>query len=416
MTPAAAGVREGSLVNRYEIPVVAARLERELDDPVGVRVANLAISLYLPESSETSTARAYHELPDPPFFVQFPLRILRGEALVVVVVARDHNLGVVCIERIPDRLGVARFTPVLDARAVAGVVEVGQGALRTVGRKVPLEPLDHRVAKTTARDASVSLRRAVALPCVQRHYVPLSKVVRVASPVALGCNRPEVVEVAPPVLRGGAAHVLVVAWGGLGAGLLCPPGILVVALEILDAPRFVGIVSDRKDRARDSFQELGRGRVVVVFPTRYIARSNQDWIAFYGHHQLRLMGALPPVELGEVRGAGAQGEAVGSVAVHDARDVVLHPGAFSHTSRIVDLRADGGGPVGPCYPSLAPVIGRLVHSGAIVGALVRVHPQLGALESLLIDAAHLEAQVALLTVGGGAVRPEAPMSIVAIRI
>ncbi len=44
--------------------------------------------------------------PDPPLPVEVPVGILRGESLVVVIVAVDHEVGSGVVQRLPERRDV----------------------------------------------------------------------------------------------------------------------------------------------------------------------------------------------------------------------------------------------------------------------------------------------------------------------
>src|SRR5712691_8877435 len=82
---AGARVREAAARHRDEAPVIAGGVQRQLQDPVGAGVANLAVRGHRRDRSVVGAARAGDELADP-VGVGRPARRLRGEALVDVVV------------------------------------------------------------------------------------------------------------------------------------------------------------------------------------------------------------------------------------------------------------------------------------------------------------------------------------------
>src|SRR3954452_6192824 len=103
---ASAGRRPGvgeRAVAGDELPVVGARMQRELQHAVRGAVVNLAVRLDRAEAVQAGPAGSYHELPDALGRVRTALRVLPREALVLVVVAVEHHRRVGRIERIPER-------------------------------------------------------------------------------------------------------------------------------------------------------------------------------------------------------------------------------------------------------------------------------------------------------------------------
>src|SRR5215207_5390312 len=134
----AAGVGEGPAPRRDEPPLVALRMEGELQDAVGVVVVDLAVGDGLKDGVVALPSSANHKLPDPTLGVRFPVGVLLREALAVVLMAGEHHIYARCVENVPQGLhflNAAMFLP----RAEARMVEVGQGtALVVVGSEVRL--------------------------------------------------------------------------------------------------------------------------------------------------------------------------------------------------------------------------------------------------------------------------------------
>ena len=72
------------------------------------------------EGREEGAARADHELADAARVVELARRVLRREALVVVGVAAEHDVGVGVVEVLEDRLHERRVAVVagVEARVV----------------------------------------------------------------------------------------------------------------------------------------------------------------------------------------------------------------------------------------------------------------------------------------------------------
>src|SRR5439155_2116433 len=85
-----------------------------------------------------SPTRPGHELPDSSDWIRRAARRLRREPLVVVVVTHHYDIGVVVVERLPQRLrlGRAPVTPGAEAR----MVPIGQDAGLRGGRQIGAQP------------------------------------------------------------------------------------------------------------------------------------------------------------------------------------------------------------------------------------------------------------------------------------
>jgi hypothetical protein len=126
---AAALVLEGGAVGRQELPRVAARRERQRQDPEGVVLLDLGVIRgSLAEAAKADPARADDEGPDAALVVARAVGGSRCEPLVVVIVSREDEVDASCRESAPEGVDV-RVVAVL-AGAPPRVVEVREGALR----------------------------------------------------------------------------------------------------------------------------------------------------------------------------------------------------------------------------------------------------------------------------------------------
>src|SRR5439155_20439859 len=135
---------------------------------------------------------------------------LRGEALVLVLVAVQHDVGPCGVERVPKRpLEIVDAPPrrAGSGREEARVVEIRQDAPLRAGGEVRLQPPDLRRSRPI-RDHRV-----------QGHDMPRTQIVAVVPLVTVARGLPEVIEV-PGC---GRRSVIVVAGYRPSPGLLPPP-------------------------------------------------------------------------------------------------------------------------------------------------------------------------------------------------
>src|SRR5215212_8509697 len=97
----AAGVGEGPAPRRDEPPLVALRMEGELQDAVGMVVVDLAVGDGLKDGVVALPSRANHKLPDPTLGICSAVRVLLREALVVVLMAVEHHVYARCVQSVP---------------------------------------------------------------------------------------------------------------------------------------------------------------------------------------------------------------------------------------------------------------------------------------------------------------------------
>src|SRR6266851_6378998 len=101
---AAAGIGEALPLFGNKLPVVGTRLEGELQYAKGRRIAQFAVGLWRAERAVILAAGANDEFANAAHGIGSATRRLRGEALVIVVVAADNHVGVGFIECLPKGL------------------------------------------------------------------------------------------------------------------------------------------------------------------------------------------------------------------------------------------------------------------------------------------------------------------------
>src|SRR5215208_888023 len=100
----ASGVRERLALHSYEPPLIALRVEGELQDAIGLIIVDLAVGDGLQDGVVAPTPGAHHELPDATLRVRFPVGVLGRETLVVVLVSRKDHIRSRLIKCFPQRL------------------------------------------------------------------------------------------------------------------------------------------------------------------------------------------------------------------------------------------------------------------------------------------------------------------------
>ena len=104
MADAAAGISEALPCFGNELPLVRAGLESELEDTEGRGIAYFTVGFHFAEGAMILATRADDEFPDAVLRIGGAVGRLRGEALVIVVVATHNHVGVGIIEGLPERL------------------------------------------------------------------------------------------------------------------------------------------------------------------------------------------------------------------------------------------------------------------------------------------------------------------------
>src|SRR6476620_10434077 len=141
------GVRERTSGFRNELPVVARRVQRQLQDPESIGVDDLAVRNRGADRFVLSPARTDDDLADS-VHDRVLIRVLRREALVLMVVAVEHYVGT----------GVVQVVPPISKRVVAAVgtgaeprfVPVRERAKVLVCGQVVLEPYRLRRPRAAA--------------------------------------------------------------------------------------------------------------------------------------------------------------------------------------------------------------------------------------------------------------------------
>jgi len=112
---------------RDELPIVGAGLEGKLQDTEGSGIAQFTVGLRVDEGAVIFAPGADDELANATRRICRGIRSLRGEALVIVVVTADDDLGVVIEECLEKRLD-GEVVAMGAAGAEERLVPVGEGA------------------------------------------------------------------------------------------------------------------------------------------------------------------------------------------------------------------------------------------------------------------------------------------------
>src|SRR5215208_6236660 len=140
MAGRATRVREALAGLWDELPLVARGVQGQLQDAIAVAVADLAVGPGRAEAVVARAAGADDELPDASTRIGLSRRVLRRKPLVVVLVAREHDIGVEVVQRLPDR--PHRVGPAMaGSGAEERVMPVGQRARGWLRRQVLAQPL-----------------------------------------------------------------------------------------------------------------------------------------------------------------------------------------------------------------------------------------------------------------------------------
>ena len=80
-----------------ELPCVTPHSEFQLEDAERFREANLAVLLRGEKTFQIPASSSDRKLSDPMFWIDGPIRILGGEALVMMYVTVQHYVCVDCV-------------------------------------------------------------------------------------------------------------------------------------------------------------------------------------------------------------------------------------------------------------------------------------------------------------------------------
>jgi hypothetical protein len=92
VAPGDAGVAKGLALHGDKFPLVFLRVQREFEHAVGFVVLDPRIGDRVRDLIEAPAAGSHHTLPDATLGSRPPPGILRGNTLVVVVVAVEHRV------------------------------------------------------------------------------------------------------------------------------------------------------------------------------------------------------------------------------------------------------------------------------------------------------------------------------------
>src|SRR5260370_971714 len=209
---AAAGIGEALPCFGNELPVISVGLERELQDAEGGGIAQFAIGLWRGERAVILAAGAHDEFADAARGIGRAIGRLRGEALVIVIMAGDHDIGVGFVERLEERLN--------------GEV-VAVGAAGTEERLVPISKCTGGGVRGEIGAQPFLLRRTgfaaadVLAFAVQHDDVPCSEVVAVVAGLWVAGSGAKIIE----VRRGAGGTKFMVARRRTRAGFRAAPSL-----------------------------------------------------------------------------------------------------------------------------------------------------------------------------------------------
>src|SRR5579864_2986882 len=87
-----------------KLPVVAARMQSELQYAEGVGIAYFAVGDDGADGPLIFSPGAHHKLSNPARGIGRAIRVLRRKAFVIVIVAGDNHVGIGIVKRLPQRL------------------------------------------------------------------------------------------------------------------------------------------------------------------------------------------------------------------------------------------------------------------------------------------------------------------------
>src|SRR5690348_1511925 len=231
------------------MPAVAVRMQGHDQHARCCGVADDTVRPDRPEPVMTLAAGPHDELADARR-VSAPGGILRGEALVVVVVPVEHDIGVGGEQIPPER--VINWVVAVLAGAESRLMPVREDARRGMLAQVGREPPLFRGAGRTAADE-------VAFG-VQRDEVPPPQVIAVVTPAWVAGGGPEVAVVAAGI----AAQVLVITGNRMADRIETPPAGTEIALVALVPADRVLVVTELEHRGgMDPLEKVAGGHLAA---------------------------------------------------------------------------------------------------------------------------------------------------------
>ena len=135
----------------------------------------------------TPAAGAYDKFSDATRVVGNTARILGRESLVDVLVTVQDHIGVVLVERVPQRCDV-KVVPVIRSGVEARVMPVGERACFRTRREIGSQPLLLRRPGRAQYYPATEIR-------VENDDVPVAQIVTVITLRRIPSRRPEITEV-----------------------------------------------------------------------------------------------------------------------------------------------------------------------------------------------------------------------------
>ena len=257
MTLAHARILKPARLGRQELPPVARRLEREHQHSPG-RPADFTVRPRRSHRAQRRSACADDELTDAADGIEPAVGVLRGEALVVVIVSGDHDIDAKLVERPPHLPHLALVA--VEAGAEEWLVEIRQFALGLIRGQLVAQPGHLRRTGVSANFA------------VQGEHAPGAEGVAVVTEPWRAGAFAKVLKV-----RRSAGNLVFVVAGRRPRPLaMPPPGRVVAVAKVRGGSRRVGVVSGSEDRSRGAIEELRRQLAAASRAIADIAGANED--------------------------------------------------------------------------------------------------------------------------------------------
>jgi len=104
MTIAGAGICKGFSLLGYKLPIVAFRMQRQLQDAESVGISGLTVGLRRREETvRILSSTPYNKLANAMLGIELAAGILRSEPFVVVVVSINNDVRTRVIQNVPQR-------------------------------------------------------------------------------------------------------------------------------------------------------------------------------------------------------------------------------------------------------------------------------------------------------------------------
>src|SRR5882762_551353 len=241
---------------RNKLPVVALGMQRQLQDAISIVIARLAVRLGRAKHPVRILPPAAHnKFPNAAVLVELPVRILRRETLVVVIVSVDDHVRPGFVERVPKRLHHG-IVPVLPARAEQRLMPVSQRALRRRRSQILLQPL-------SLRRAGIAPAHLIAF-AVDDNDVPRPKIVAVVALLRIARRLAKIARVPGCPI----AVIFVIPNRRPGAILKSAPGRPIAIGELVVGTVRIREVTHGKYHSRNLVDELRRSLSPFQLPAR----------------------------------------------------------------------------------------------------------------------------------------------------